>query len=99
MARYAKDKRQHSKKVKVISIIFEEENDDNCSRNIIEVANRSIGLLCRELSNYEMEGSDFTIKIKSKKVGLLDMSKMDELYNLGYEQTKVILTKGYFNTF
>lgn len=80
---------------KVISIIFEEENDNNCSRNIIEVANRSIGLLCRELSNYEMEGADFTIKIKSKKVGLLDMSKMDELYNLGYEQTKKKLKKDF----
>lgn len=73
---------------KVLSIMFEEENNNNCYRNIIEVASRSIELLCRELSNYEMEGADYTIKIKSEKVGLLDMSKIDELYNLGYEITK-----------
>lgn len=73
---------------KVLNITFEDEESDVCSKNIIEVASRSINLLCRELSNYEMEGSDCTIKIKSKKVGLLDMSKIDELYKLGYETTK-----------
>lgn len=73
---------------KVLNITFEDEESDVCSKNIIEVASRSINLLCRELSNYEMEGSDRTIKIKSKKVGLLDMSKIDELYKLGYETTK-----------
>lgn len=73
---------------KVLNITFEDEESDICSENIIEVASRSINLLCRELSNYEMEGSDCTIKIKSKKVGLLDMSKIDELYKLGYETTK-----------
>ena len=56
--------------------------------NLVEVAGRSIGLLCRELSNYELDGSDFTLKITSKKVGLLDMKKIDELYELGYRQAK-----------
>lgn len=69
---------------KVLSITFEEETDDNCCKNIIEVASRSISLLCRELSNYEMENADFRIKIKSSKIGLLDMNKIDYLYNLGY---------------
>ncbi len=55
---------------------------------MVEVAGRSIGLLCRELSNYELDGSDFTLKITSKKVGLLDMKKIDELYELGYRQAK-----------
>ena len=35
-----------------------------------------------------MMGSDFTIKFRSKKVGLLDMNKIDELYSLGYYETK-----------
>lgn len=73
---------------KVLSIMFEDENNSDCSKNIIEVASRSIGLLSKELSNYEMEGSDYTIKIKSKKIGLLDMSKIDELYELGYKTVK-----------
>lgn len=53
---------------KVLNITFDDDIDEDCSKNIIEVASTSIGLLCRELGNYEMEGSDYTIKIKSKKV-------------------------------
>ena len=35
-----------------------------------------------------MNGADYIIKIRSEKIGLLDMSKIDELYELGYEQVK-----------
>lgn len=77
----------------VISIIFDDEVDYNCDRNLVEVAGRSISLLCHELSNYEMEGADYILKIKSDKVGLLDMKKIDELYELGYQQTKKSIDK------
>ena len=73
---------------KVVNIVFEDEENEVCNKNLVEVAGRSIGLLCRELSNYELDGSDFTLKITSKKVGLLDMKKIDELYELGYKQAK-----------
>lgn len=73
---------------KVISIIFDDEVDDDCDKNLVEIAGRSISLLSRELSNYEMEGADYVLKIKSDKVGLLDMKKIDELYELGYKQAK-----------
>lgn len=78
---------------KVISIVFDDEISHNCDKNLVEVAGRSISLLCRELSNYEMEGADCVLKIKSDKVGLLDMKKIDELYELGYEQTKKAINK------
>lgn len=78
---------------KVISIMFEDKTNYNCDKNLVEVAGSSIGLLCRELSNYEMEGADYILKIKSNKVGLLDMKKIDELYELGYEQTKKYIDK------
>ncbi len=78
---------------KVINIIFESEKDECYNKNIIEVASRSINLLCRELSNYELDGSDDNIIIKSAKIGLLDMSKIDELYELGYQETKKYLKK------
>jgi len=73
---------------RVISILFDDETNQVCDRNLVEVAGRSISLLCRELSNYEMEGADFVLRIASNKVGLLDMKKMDELYQLGYQETK-----------
>ena len=72
---------------KVLSFAFETEADDKCCQNVIDVADRSIQLLCRELSNYELNGADYIIKFKSPKVSLLDMSKIDELYEIGYKQT------------
>ena len=78
---------------KVINVIFESEKDECYNKNIIEVASRSINLLCRELSNYELDGSDDNIIIKSGKIGLLDMSKIDQLYELGYQETKKYLKK------
>ena len=78
---------------KVLSIIFEDDENQNCDKNLVEVAGRSIGLLCKELSNYEMEGADSVLKIKSDKVSLLDMKKIDELYQLGYKQMKEYINK------
>lgn len=78
---------------KVLSILFDEKKEQNCDKNLIEVAGRAISLLGRELSNYEMEGADCILKIKSEKVGLLDMTKIKELYELGYEQTKKSIDK------
>lgn len=78
---------------KVLSIIFDDKESEKCDRNLVEIAGRSINLLCQELSNYEMEGAECILKIKSEKIGLLDMKKIDELYQLGYEQTKKHIPK------
>lgn len=78
---------------KVISIIFENEVDKSCCKNLIDVAFRSFELMGKELSKYELNGMDYFIKIKSKKVSLLDMSKIDEFYELGYKETKKFLKK------
>ncbi len=59
----------------VISIMFDDEVEQNCDKNLVEVAGRSINLLCRELSNYEMEGADYVLKIKSDKVRLTRYEK------------------------
>lgn len=72
---------------KVLSFVFENEVNEECCKNLIDVADRSIQLLCRELSNYELSGVDCLVKFKSPKVSLLDMSKIDELYEIGYKQT------------
>lgn len=45
--------------------------------------------MCHELSNYELQGADYLLKIKTEeKIGLLDTSKIDYLYNIGYETAK-----------
>lgn len=76
---------------KVISIIFENEVDKSCCKNLIDVAFRFFELMGKELSKYELNGMDYFIKIKSKKVSLLDMSKIDEFYEMGYIETKKFL--------
>lgn len=74
---------------KVLSIIFDEEkNKKNYCKNILEVASNSLGILCHEISNYDLEGADYLLKIKTEKVQLLDYKIIDELYLKGYEQTK-----------
>lgn len=73
---------------KVISVIFENELKEKCCNNVIEVASRSIEILCHELSNYELDGADYLLKIKSNNIKLLDVDKIDELYYQGYVQTK-----------
>lgn len=72
----------------ILNVVFEGKKDDSCCDNFIEVAGKSIDLLCRELSVYEMEGADMIMKIKTKKVGLLDIRQLDYLYEQGYSQAK-----------
>ncbi len=78
---------------KVISIMFKENDKQNCDKNLVEVAGSSISLLCQELSNYEMQGADYVLKINSHKIGLLDMKKIDELYEIGYKEMKKHINK------
>lgn len=73
---------------KVISIVFENEIKKKKEVNVIDVVTKSIDILCHELSNYELEGTDYLIKIKTKDIHLLDKKKIDYLYNLGYIETK-----------
>lgn len=62
--------------------------NDDCCDSLIDVAERAMELQGRELSMYEKEGINKEIRIQSKKVSLLDSSKIYELYRIGYQQTK-----------
>ena len=76
---------------KIINIIFEKEisKEDKCkNKNIIDIITGSVNIMTHELSNYELEGADFLLKIQTKKVSLLDTREVDYLYNLGYETAK-----------
>lgn len=73
---------------KVISIVFENEIKKKKEINIIDVATKSIDILNHELSNYELNGADYLIKIKTKDIHLLDKSKVEYLYELGYVTAK-----------
>ena len=64
---------------------------DYNGEKLVDVAFRSFELMSKELSKYELDGSDYFIKIKSEKVSLLDMSKIDKFYEFGYNETKKFL--------
>ena len=76
---------------KVISIVFKDKYQKNVCKNIIQIANHSISVICKELAKYEWDGSDYLLTIETEGVGLLEKKKMQELYYEGYRQTKEYL--------
>lgn len=68
----------------VLGISFQTILDDNDKfENMIEIAIRSLDLVCHELSIYEKCGIQNLINIPLPKISLLDSSKIDMLYNAG----------------
>lgn len=73
---------------KVVSIVFVEKTPKKCCDNVVQILDKSFGILCHELARYEWDGTDYLLEIETNNVGLLDWKKVDELYEQGYEQTK-----------
>lgn len=76
---------------KVLSVIFENQMDKTYYKNLVDVAECSFNLMCKELSKYELNGSDYILKIKTEKISLLDINKIDEMYKKGYMYGKKII--------
>lgn len=72
---------------KVLSVVFEEE-EKKCCNNILEIINKSFSILCKELSKYEWDGTDYLLKIKTPNTSLLKAKSIKALYDAGYYQTK-----------
>lgn len=73
---------------KILSIGFENENKKKSYNNIIDIAERSFELILEELNRHELEKIDFLHTIKLKNISLLEIEKMQEIYEEGYKQTK-----------
>lgn len=83
---------------KVLCVTFETfENEFKCEKNLIDVILASVEIMEHELANYELDGVDYLLKIKTPKISLLDSDKIDFLYNLGYEETKKYLKNKIIN--
>lgn len=78
---------------KIISVIFTQNGEKECCNNMINVIDCSITYLMKELREYELFGNTDIIDIKTDKINLLDSSKIDELYNLGYNTAKEYINK------
>ena len=81
----------------VLSVIFERTLEPDPFLDILEIITKSINLLSHELSLYEQSGSDYVLKINTLNTSLLDISKIDFLYNLGYSSMNNFLEKNNCN--
>ena len=73
---------------KKISVIFDKNENTNCNKNLVSVVECSFRYMSDELQKYEVDGSDEIMTIKTGKIGLLDSSKIEQLYEIGYETAK-----------
>lgn len=73
---------------KVICITFPKMVKEKKEKNMVDVIHNSIEMMGQELSNYELEGADYLLKIETMNAGLLDTSKIDYFYQKGYKETK-----------
>lgn len=78
---------------KVLSIVFVDEKEKKCCKNIVEVLNKAFSILCHELSKYEWDGTDYLLKIKTSSTSLLRSKNMKKIYGDGYYQTKKEIKK------
>lgn len=77
----------------VLSVVFEKNIKEKKCDNIIDIVGNSFSILNEELANYEINGIDYLININAKNISLLDMKKIDELYELGYTEAKKQIKK------
>lgn len=78
---------------KIISVAFEEEKRPKKKVNILDCITGSMGIMMHELYNYEKVGIEYLLKINNKDVWLLEVERMEELYNLGYKTAKKEMNK------
>lgn len=78
---------------KIISVSFSEDKKEKEKVNILDCITGSMGIMMHELYNYEIEGIDYLINIKTEDIGLLEIDKIEELYDIGYKTTKKEINK------
>lgn len=73
---------------KIFSVNFYSKNKKKCCDNIIDIAQRTLELINEELDRHEINEIDFLHTIELNDVSLLEVEKIDEIYQEGYRQTK-----------
>ena len=63
---------------------------DNIAKcqNIIETTVKSFDIMGHQINQDEIEKADYKVDIESRDIGLLDISKIDYMVNLGYNVAK-----------
>ena len=71
---------------KVLTVNFKAD-DVNEHSSLIDVAMRAIDIMGNKVSEENLNKSDMVLTIKTDKTGLLEVEKLDDCYNYGYNQT------------
>ena len=69
---------------KILAINFKADDVDENS-NMMDIAMRTIDIMGNKISEESLEQSDFVLTISTDKTGLLDIEKLDECYQYGYD--------------
>lgn len=77
----------------ILSLYFKDIRNKYDCDNILDIINTSFEFMSQELASYELNGADYLLEIALPHVSLLDCSKIDELYILGYRQCKEYIRK------
>jgi len=78
---------------KIISVSFSEDKKEKERVNILDCITGSMGIMMHELYNYEIQGIDYLLDIKTEDIGLLETEKIVELYNIGYKTGRKEMNK------
>lgn len=73
---------------KIVSVSFENNGIKECCSNMFNVIDCSFDYVTQELKEYELYGNTDVIEVSTDKINLLDASKVDELYEIGYKEGK-----------
>lgn len=80
---------------KILTICFEKAHNNYIPCNLIDTTIKAYDIMGHEINYSEIEKSDYVIDVESQGVGLLDISKIDYMYKLGYTRTKEFLRVRY----
>lgn len=77
---------------RVIAIKFEAEKMNQRS-NIYSILLRTLDVMTNRIADENLKESDYILELPIEKVGLLDISKIEECYQIGYQKTKELMPK------
>lgn len=77
---------------KVIAIKFEAESMNHKS-NIYSILLRTLDIMTNRIADDNLKESDLILELPIKKVGLLDIRKIEECYQIGYKKAKEVMPK------
>lgn len=69
---------------KVIAVKFDEDKIEHNS-NVLDIVMRTIDIMGNKIIEKELESSDYILTIHTDKIGLLEVEKMQQCFDWGYE--------------